>query len=165
MNTPLEPKKSLPDDENTLFQQNSILSDIQPFKELMDAVPAMLVILNKFRRVVLANQAFIAAFGVPDESYLLGRRPGEVFGCDRGLCATGGCGTSEECCECGALQAITTALAGEKRSASCRMPVHGEKGLEYLNLQMTAAPIIVEKERYVVLYTDQISRIPRTAAT
>lgn len=99
---------------------------------VLDHVPDAVLILNKYRQVVYANQTLCEIYGFDHVSFAYGRRVGELTGCDHADDMPGGCGTSDHCALCGASQAILASLKGEKAVKECRMALrqsHGAKDL------------------------------------
>ncbi|MBF0582681.1 MAG: PAS domain S-box protein [Magnetococcales bacterium] len=97
------------------FKENELLSDV------IDRISGILMILNRERQVVFANQALVRASGVVEDSRLLGQRPGEILHCIHAHKTEGGCGTTEFCRNCGAVNAIQGSLQGRKEIQECRI--------------------------------------------
>src|SRR5512139_563254 len=91
------------------------------FARLYDAVPDIVMILNKNRQAVFANAALLDLLGLPRESFRGGQRPGEVLGCVHVADGESECGTTEFCSTCGAVQAIMGALRGRITARECRI--------------------------------------------
>lgn len=66
------------------------------------------VLIDTLRQVVLANEAFVKLLNDEPE-HILGKRPGELLGCEHTSEGVNSCGTTEYCRQCGAVKAI---LAG-----------------------------------------------------
>lgn len=94
-------------DEKILEQAGQILRN-QELKDLFDIIPNTVLLLNKERQILYSNSYFLELIGVnPDKP--MGLRPGEVLNCIHAYENTNGCGTTECCSVCGAVQAITQA--------------------------------------------------------
>lgn len=72
----------------------------------IDRVPVFVTALNRQRQIVYANQTLLDFLGAPSAQAMLGKRPGEAFDCAHADECAAGCGTTESCCECGAVKAI-----------------------------------------------------------
>lgn len=68
--------------------------------------PSIVLILNKQRQAVYMNQQLMEFLGASPGHELLGKRPGELFGCIHAQECVYGCGTTEFCSQCGAVNAI-----------------------------------------------------------
>lgn len=129
----------------------------------LDAIPVIVVLLNRFRQVVLANSHAQAAIGM-DMERLLGKRPGEAFGCIHSQLEPGGCGASEFCAKCGAARSILMGLEGSKNVQECSMLRQGEMGVEALDLQISSSPIDVDGVEYVLFSIQDLSDQKRRGA-
>jgi signal transduction histidine kinase len=97
------------------FRQNQLLTNIA------NAVSQMLLILNKKRQIIYANNAFIDFLELPDSSTIIGRRLGGVLNCVNASKCDGGCGTSEFCRTCGAINAILESQLINHSEKECRI--------------------------------------------
>jgi PAS domain-containing protein len=84
----------------------NILNDSQYIKTVIDAIPEVVAILNEQRQIVFGNEALLKFLGIVDKETLLGLRPGEAVHCINSGLTEGGCGTSEKCRYCGAVNSI-----------------------------------------------------------
>ncbi len=133
----------------------------QSCQHLADCLPHPVMVLNQCRQLVFGNQALGALLGSADLAPALGRRPGELFGCIYAEAGPGGCGTSDFCRECGAVQAILGGLAGRLETKECRMLRHGEHGLQALDLRVHSVPFAVDGEDYTVFSVLDVSHEKR----
>ena len=98
----------------------TLADDILRFREdamavqLLGASPDIFLILNEQRQIVFANEPTAAILGVERPEEIFGLRVGEAVQCEHADLEPGGCGTSEFCRECGALQAMMTSLSGRR---------------------------------------------------
>ena len=63
-------------DEHQLFQQSNAVAQAAFIAAVLQAVPDFMLVLNKERQIVAANKRLLNAFGVADQSVLVGLRPG-----------------------------------------------------------------------------------------
>jgi len=132
------------------------------FAQLYDTVPDPVMILNRNRQIVFANQALLAAQGVTREQFCGGARPGELLGCDHADdSAFSGCGTTAFCVTCGAVQAILSSLAGRISAQECRI-TRGDG--DPLDLYVWASPLEENGEPYSVVVLKDISHQKRRQA-
>ncbi len=133
----------------------------QSCQHLADALPHPVMVLNGCRQLVFGNNALCLLLGQDDLASSLGRRPGELFGCIHVAAGPGGCGTSEFCRECGAVQAILGGLAGRVEVQECRMLRNGDHGLEALDLRVHSVPFVVDGQDYTVFSVLDVSHEKR----
>jgi signal transduction histidine kinase len=117
-------------------------------------VDAILLVLNPQRQVVAWN-------GPRRADAPLGMRPGEMLSCVNAR-ARGGCGTTRACETCGALGAILCCERSARPVGSeCVIPGAGGAAVE---LDVRAAPVQVEGERYTVVILRDVSAEKRREA-
>ncbi|GAB4158597.1 MAG: PAS domain-containing sensor histidine kinase [Planctomycetota bacterium] len=133
-----------------LEQQNSKLAAESTVIALLDAIPALVFLLNSDRSIIFANKALCDYFSLEDSSTLLGLRPGEVLHCIHALESDYGCGTTEYCRVCGAAKALKCALTGRNAKEDCRVLRETEDGFEALDLLVDAKPITLAGEECVI---------------
>lgn len=100
----------------------------QPFvRSLIDGMPEMVVVLNRERQIVMANNKAAELLRRPEEE-LIGLRMGDAFGCDHAGDEPAGCGTTRFCKVCGAAKAIHhTQQRGVPDVQECRISCGAQK--------------------------------------
>lgn len=131
-------------------------------KELYDAVSEMILVVNQNRQIVFFNSVVPALTGFDDPEGLYGLRPGEALGCIYACVNPGGCGTSEFCSQCGAVNAILAALSNKKDLRECRVPRKDRS--EALDLLVRTTPLAVMGERFTIIAIIDISHEKRRRA-
>ena len=132
---------------------------------LLDAQLEIAMILNENRQIVFANRALLQALDVTDAEAVLGQRPGEAVGCAYARALPGGCGTSEHCRVCGAVNAILDCLLRrEHASGECQILINSPTGPATLELEVGATPLELEGHKCVVLAGRDVSPRRRRAA-
>lgn len=131
-------------------------------REMIDAVPVMVAVLNEDRQIVAGNAALVTATGAANEEELLGRRPGEVFRCQHATSEPGGCGTSRFCQHCGAAQSVLSCFRGEAAVEECRITREG--GDATLDFQVWARPLVVQDEALCIFSIVDIGNEKRREA-
>ena len=128
--------------ENVLRQDREAFEQFAALKEFFNALPFIAAVLNTERQLVYSNQALLDAMGFPNLEVALGQRPGEWLNCVHSKETQGGCGTSESCQYCGAVNAILECIRTGKRSqGECRITGYlGEKEVAY-DFWAVASPI------------------------
>jgi nitrogen-specific signal transduction histidine kinase len=131
-------------DEHQLFHQTNAVAQAAFIGALLQAVPDFMLVLNEQRQIVAANKRLLAAFGVADQSELVGLRPGEAVSCIHSSEGPDGCGTSENCSACGAVLTIMASHdSGEQAEGECRIVISLNGGTA-LDLEVTATPLDVD---------------------
>jgi hypothetical protein len=137
--------------------QAGILQAIPALERILNALPTVAMVLNRQRQVVLANHRLIEFAGATGIDELCGFRPGEVLRCAHAMESSGGCGSTEHCTVCGALQAIMTAQFGLAQSQVCRLVRRTGKGEEQLDLEISAAPVELGGDKFLIVCARDIS--------
>lgn len=127
---------------------------------ILDVLPDLILILNPERQVLFANRAVLNLFHLTDSASLLGRRPGEILGCAHAGNDSGGCGTTEFCRVCGAVNAILhTQRFHNKTSRECQIITTADKAC---NFRIWTTPFLKNNAEYTMMVlrdtTDEIYR-------
>ena len=143
-------------------RQQAAVEGLPLLREALDAMPDMVMILNDQRQIVAANAAALRTLQVAVADVLT-KRPGEAACCAWAKQGPDGCGTGPRCATCGAVQAI---LESRQRNAQvvreCRIQVDGPD-VTALDLKVTATPILVEDQQFIVVVLEDISEAKRLA--
>ncbi|MEJ5303650.1 MAG: GHKL domain-containing protein [Bacteroidales bacterium] len=151
--------------DEVLRQDLQAFEQFAALKQFFNALPFIAAVLNKERQLVYSNRALLDAMGFPNIEAALGRRPGEWLNCIHAKETPGGCGTSESCQYCGAINAILSCLrTGERSQGECRITGYlGDKEVSY-DFWAVASPITFNEKFYVVLSIADISHEKRRLA-
>jgi K+-sensing histidine kinase KdpD len=150
------PERSKPDE---LERQRKIFAEKNLHSALLDAGANCIIVLNKNRQIVYANDAFKNLFENPVNGPLIGKRPGEALNCQNAFTNLSGCGTSEFCKTCGAVQAILSSLSGNEDVQECRILIKDTN--EALDLRVWTKPVVINKEVFSVFSFSDISNEKR----
>lgn len=93
-------------EQSEVIVESDMLKDGLKGCSFLDELPDPIIVLNSERQILFANQTLLRALKQRDDSAVLGLRPGEVLDCVRAANDSGGCGTTEFCRSCGAVNAI-----------------------------------------------------------
>jgi hypothetical protein len=126
-----------------------------------DSIPNIILVLNRNRQIVYGNHALLNYLHLEELDSALGLRPGELIGCAHALESESGCGTTKNCCTCGAVKAILTSLNGKEASEECRVLTKDNDALDF---RVNCVPIDIQGERYVVFSLSDISDTKRRNA-
>ena len=141
------------------------LRNIDYISELISALPYIATILNNDRQIVFSNDVLLESMQLNIED-VLGKRPGEALSCRNASSMEAGCGTSDHCQVCGAVNTILKCQdSGKTATDECRIRTLDEDGQEdWLDLEVTATPFTWEKDKFVVFAARDISAEKRKEA-
>ncbi|MBS4056889.1 MAG: GHKL domain-containing protein [Bacteroidales bacterium] len=120
--------------------------------EIVDALPFIAVIVNQQRQIVFASHTLLKLLGISDFDDILGKRPGELLHCVNSTEKAAGCGTTETCRYCGAVNAILQCIASDSRITNeCRITAREDGHEVSYDFSITAAPFHFQDEQFVIL--------------
>ncbi len=143
-------------------QQKIKFSNQELLSHVINAVPDIVLILNHERQIVFTNDTLIKLLNNGCENDIYGMRPGEAFNCEHAFDTEGGCGTTEFCRTCGAINAILVSQSGEATVKECR--IIQKDTSEALDLRVWATPLDLEGEKYTIFSVKDISDEKRRKA-
>lgn len=145
-------------DVTEIKKQSQKFIDYLQLGFFLDAVPNFFVILNKQRQIVYANKSFLDYLNRNDYGSIYGQRLGEAINCAHADENSAGCGTSEHCATCGAVNAMLSAIAGKEDVQECRISLHSGDSLD---LRIWATPLEFEGEEFIICSVMDISNEKR----
>jgi K+-sensing histidine kinase KdpD len=149
-------------DDNSIKNKKELISSLEKFTEIFGAMTGLGAVLDKNRQVVYANEEFIRTFGFTNLENLMGRRPGEAISCIHSGELPSGCGTSEACSVCGAVNAILESQKTGVRSTRETRINSRIKGQNIsFDLKVTSTPVKIFDEYYYFFMVDDISNEKR----
>jgi len=131
------------------------------FTHIVRAVPYALMILNRQRQVVYANQHLLNMLQAQPDTQVLGKRPGELLDCVHAYEGPGGCGTSEHCCVCGAVTTILKSHDTKTANAECRVTTMSGQACEF---GVWASSVAHEGRQFTVCGLEDLSDTKRRLA-
>lgn len=145
-------------DFSKVLQDLDLFQSFENVNELVNALPYIAAVLNKERQIVYGNSALLQAMGFSRIDDIVGLRPGELLQCVNAAKNEAGCGTSENCRYCGAVNAIMACMnSGSKITSECRIvAMANQKEVSY-DFSVTASPFTYQGESFVVLSFHDIS--------
>ncbi len=129
-------------------------------RDLLRAIPNIVLVLNYQRQIVLANDRLLEHLQLRDFEQVLGQRPGELLNCIHAFETPGGCGTTRFCRYCGAVRAILRAQQGKVDVEECRIIQDNGKALD---LRVWTTPIDFNGETLVIFAVMDIEDEKRRA--
>lgn len=110
--------------------------------EIINALPSITFVVNSRREVILGNEALEKALGQGTLDEALGARHGDLLGCANAICSEGGCGSTQACRVCGAINAIRESQQQKTRiEHECRLSIRGPQGFESREFLVSATPL------------------------
>lgn len=131
-------------------------------KKIADSLPNALLILNKQRQIVFANESLAKIVGLDKAADALSLRAGEVLKCVHAReMEGGGCGTTPSCKYCGAVKAILCGIEGKDDIQECR--ICREDG-SVLDLRVFVTPFETNNDKFVIFSLNDICHEKRRQA-
>lgn len=127
------------------------LENFQLINEIFCSLSYILCILNDQRQIVFVNDVMMNSLGVDHVDQILGKRFGEAFECIYAQNDTGGCGTSDHCRYCGAVNSVLQSKkSNEKSVKECRIRRIVDGNEFSLELEVTSSPFVFEDEHFTI---------------
>lgn len=139
-------------DQSRIFSENKILIN------LANSLSQMLVVLNPERQIVFANSLFLKFLQKKELKAILGKRPGEATSCIYSDLVEDGCGHSEFCRTCGAVNSIIESKTGQQSVQECSIL---NKKNEALDLKITSTPYVYSNTEFTIFAINDISHEKR----
>ncbi len=137
------------------------LSNIQTgtrlLSQILDSLPILVLILDRKRRVVLANQPCLDFSEKPMEG-LVGCRGGEVFNCLNQLAPQNHCGDTPQCKDCRLRQAIEATFSDQTPQKWIETTMafvdHGER-----TLRLSTSPLLMGGLPHVMVAIEDFTEL------
>lgn len=143
-------------------EQARVVRSFENLQQLLQGVPYISLILNYQRQVVFFNRALLGALNIDSPQKIFGKRPGEVVNCIYSNHEPGGCGTSEHCSVCGAVDAILRSQRdNETVSLECRIATRQDGVLVPLDLLVASTPLQIHGDHYSLVTLTDVSDTKR----
>ncbi len=166
--TPNVPIVYTPETEQDLRRQARLFSELPMLTAILDAVAVGMVGLNRRLRIVVHNRAFLELVGdepdCPPDAEMVGRRIGDAFRCLYQSDAPEGCGTSDHCPRCGALQSIFASLGGTRDTREFQITRVVRGRIRSMDLRVTSVPVQVQDEDFTLFSLTDIGHEKRRRA-
>lgn len=136
-----------------IMQHFNSISDVEYIDKIINSFPYLAAILNEHRQIVYANSKLLEMAGLTSDKKLLGLRPGESLHCERSGKEIGGCGTSENCKHCGAVNTILQSQqTGQPASGECRINSVIDNQNVSFEFHVTSSPLKI-KDKVFYIYS------------
>ncbi len=148
---------------DVLERQRAAVRQTPLLQAILDAMSEMVLVLNPCRQVVAANRRVLELLEKVS-SQIAGRRPGEIVGCAHAADGPDGCGTGVHCVTCGAVQAIVQSAQTQRQvTRECRIALDESSSSGALDLRVTATPVQIGEEPFIICAIRDISDQKRIA--
>lgn len=147
-----------------IITKSRVIENLIGVQSFFDAMPSIVMVLNHQRQLVFSNKILLDFIGVDRIESVIGSRPGELLGCIHAHEMNAGCGTSESCSTCGAVNAILESQLGEKVYHECRITICAGGIEKSLDLGITATPLWMDNEQFTIVYINDIGDNKRRLA-
>jgi len=150
-------------EKKSVDAQHYRLDHLPMIHQLVDIVPEAFLILNKRRQIVFCNATFAKMLGIKDDAEVRGLRPGEALECMHSNESEGGCGTTEYCVYCGAVNAIMDSQNDHSgfKTEECR--IIGRDGTTALTFRVWTKNLTIGDEDYTIFIARDVSDEKRKA--
>lgn len=124
--------------------------------DILNSLPDTVAILDENRQIVFANKLMLGILKLEEQTPVLGKRPGEAFACKNAVydTACSGCGTTEYCSQCGAVNAILDANLFKDEIRECKIITHEGDALDLL---ITTRKILIDGSEYTLFIAKDIA--------
>ncbi|MEI6142619.1 MAG: HAMP domain-containing sensor histidine kinase [Mariniphaga sp.] len=136
--------------ENVL-RSNLSLDKITYLNDIFCSLSFIFCILNENRQIVYTNDVLMKTLDVQNVKQVLGKRFGEAINCRFAFQEKGGCGTTEHCRYCGAVNAMLQCQqTGQKTTSECRVRRIVNETENFLDIEVTATPFVHDNSTYTI---------------
>ncbi|MCP4199442.1 MAG: HAMP domain-containing histidine kinase [Proteobacteria bacterium] len=129
---------------------------------LLDSTNVWIIVINEERQIVAANAAVLRDLDTPSQDALRTLRLGEAVAC---ICSDDGnlgCGTGENCSDCGVTTAVVKSQQENKPAEKDCLIAVNRNGVETpMEFKVRATPINLSGKRFTVLALQDISDAKR----
>lgn len=164
--TDMETKYASPErsSDQEILQSNMSFANTSYLNEVFCSLSYIFCILNENRQIVFTNDVLLNKIGVDKPTEILGMRFGEAINCLYASDEEAGCGTSEHCRYCGAVNTMLACQKNEtKTTGECRVRTVLEGVDNFLDIEVTATPFTHENKKYMIFSLIDISDKKRRA--
>lgn len=147
-----------------LLRESGLVASHKLFSEIFGAMAGIGGVINKNRQIVYANNELLMLLGINSLEPILGKRPGEFISCIHSAEEKSGCGTSNACAYCGAVNAILESQrTGMKVMNETHISALVEGKHKSWDLNVISTPVSFAGEEFYILVLQDISERKRKA--
>lgn len=146
--------------QNNLIIQDLSNSDNQKsfINTFLNAVPYIGALLDDSNRVLIFNDNFVSILAPDASGSIIGKRPGEIFGCINQLCDYEVCGSTPACQYCGIPKAIIDSQkSGCRTEGTVQLLTFRYNKNGALDLKVIAIPILLNGHNHTIITFEDLS--------
>jgi hypothetical protein len=126
--------------------------------KLINSFPNFVALLNEDRRLVYSNRKMLDSMSISDFEKVFRLRPGDLFQCVNSAKTPGGCGTSEGCEFCGAMQSMKSSRMEGKTVTNQFRVLGSSNGKTRSSIfRFTSTPFNFDKDFFYLITLEDIS--------
>ena len=133
-------------------------------RQLLEATPCIVLILNQERQIIYANQSTLRMLGLDSAESILGLAYGEMFDCVHAFETREACGRTEFCKTCGAASAISSSQRGQAAVEEWRITRRQDEDTDAFVLRVWTTPLEIDGECFTVFACLDVSHEMRRQA-
>ena len=146
---------------NEITEDVFFLDALPMIHKFINTIPDIFFILNPERQIVYMNKSAISVLGIEDVYSVYGMRPGEALHCIHANELTGGCGTTNFCRYCGAVNSILESQQEQGKSIEKECRILSSSGNAAFDLRVWSMTIPIDDKLYTVFVVRDISNEKR----
>lgn len=160
LNTAYAPAERI--DKEVLLPLTEEIKKDELINRIMESLPFVSAIINEERQFLFVNKALLSLSKEIPLEEMVGKRLGEAVHCIHASKNEAGCGTSEDCRYCGAVNSILKSQKlKDKVSEECRITSKTEQGFSSYDFNVTCNPINIKDHTYTFVVIEDISDTKR----
>ena len=129
-------------------------------QKILDAFPQPTALLNTEEKVISVNSNFLKLFSYPNDDYLIGKRPEEIFNCIFAIDTFYENQISAQCRKCGEnLSVFDSKVLCNKFTDRCNLTFVDENGHfdDFHNMKISKSPFNLDETQYYLFSITDIS--------
>lgn len=123
---------------------NSLNFNSENIEIILNQLDEIVLILNHEREIIFYNNA-LNNLPIKLPETIIGKRPGEIFGCIHVHDKNIRCGTTDFCKRCGANQAIQKSLSNQTALKECLITSMTSSKCKIYNFKVNSSPITINE--------------------
>jgi PAS domain-containing protein len=129
-------------------------------QKILDAFPQPSALLNTEEKVISVNSNFLRLFSYPNDDYLIGKRPEEIFNCIYAIDTYYESQMSAKCRKCGEnLSVVDSKVICNRFTDRCNLTFVDENGHfdDFHNMKINKSPFTLDQAQYYLFSITDIS--------
>lgn len=150
--------------QSKIEEQHKVLSNTEFINNVFNSLPHIAAVINDKRQIIFSNESLLNKLGIESIQNVLGSRPGEILNCENVKFGKDGCGTSDKCQYCGAMNAITSSQTKNMKVES-ECTITSNRNGEILNYEfgIVVNPFKHKEDNFYILSLFDVSDSKRRA--